>query len=482
VKRLLKLKGVAKTAWLLVCLIASLAFVTTQAQGTSPTTPSPSQPLHRDDPSAAAPMAKAFVALLVGNRDEVADALKTIERQWTEALIPFALETMYMSRRAATTASLARLLHARTGQSFGHKVPSWQRWMWAQELPQHQDYAEFKARLYEIVDPKFAAYFSPSRAASIRLDEIVWGGVRQDGIPPLRTPRMMPAAQADYLDDDDVIFGLSVNGDTRAYPKRILGWHEMFIDDIGGTPVAGVYCTLCGTVIIYRTQANGVKHALGTSGFLYRSNKLMYDRATQSLWSTMRGVPVVGPLMGQARLERLSVVTSSWGEWRRRHPESLVLHLATGYQRDYREGAAYRSYFASDDLMFQVPGYDPRLRNKDEVLALHSPDLGSAPLAIAAAFLARTPVHHVALGRNTSIVILTDKSGANRAYAANSSTIVSWDQRDVAMDDIGEAWQVSEAALTHADGRTWHRYPAHRAFWFGWHAAFPNTTLVLGAD
>jgi hypothetical protein len=354
--------------------------------------------------------------------------------------------------------------------------------MWAQELPQHRDYAQFKARLYEIVDPKFAAYFSPTRAASIRLDEIVWGGVRQDGIAPLRTPRMMPAAQADYLHDDDVVFGLSVNGDARAYPKRILAWHEMFIDDIGGTPVAGVYCTLCGTVIIYRTQVNGVKHALGTSGFLYRSNKLMYDRATQSLWSTMRGVPVVGPLTGQATLERLSVVTTSWGEWRRRHPQSLVLHLATGYQRDYREGAAYRSYFASDDLMFQVPGYDTRLKNKDEVFALHSPDLGSAPLAIAAAFLARTPVHRVALGRNTSIVILTDKSGANRAYAANSSAIVSWDQTDIAMDDNGEAWQVSEAALTHPDGRTWHRYPAHRAFWFGWHAAFPNTRLVLGAD
>ena len=75
------------------------------------------------------------------------------------------------------------------------------------------------------------------------------------------------------------MFGLAVNGDVRAYPRRILGWHEMFVDEVGGVPVAGVYCTLCGTMILYKTEVEGVNHELGTSGFLYRSNKLMYDQA-----------------------------------------------------------------------------------------------------------------------------------------------------------------------------------------------------------
>ena len=84
-----------------------------------------------------------------------------------------------------------------------------------------------------------------------------------------------------------------------------------------------------------------MRHNLGTSGFLYRSNKLMYDQDTQSLWNTIWGQPVVGPLVDRGIvLERLSVVTTTWGEWRRRHPDTKVLSLNTGYDRDYTEGAA----------------------------------------------------------------------------------------------------------------------------------------------
>ena len=146
------------------------------------------------------------------------------------------------------------------------------------EPREHPRYADFKAALYGLIDPKFRGYFSSQRTSMIRLDEVRWGGVVQDGIPPLRGPEMISAKEATYLDDDNVIFGLEVEGDVRAYPKRILAWHEMFVDTVGGVPVAGVYCTLCGTMILYETMHDGVAHELGTSGFLYRSNKLMYDQ------------------------------------------------------------------------------------------------------------------------------------------------------------------------------------------------------------
>ena len=110
---------------------------------------------------------------------------------------------------------------------------------------------------------------------------------------------MIAAAEADYLDDDNIVFGIALDGDTRAYPKRILAWHEMFKDSIAGAHYTGVYCTLCGTMILYRSAFAGVHHELGTSGFLYRSNKLMYDHATMSLWSTFAGEPAVGPLVGR---------------------------------------------------------------------------------------------------------------------------------------------------------------------------------------
>ena len=83
------------------------------------------------------------------------------------------------------------------------------------------------------------------------------------------------------------MFGLEVNGDARAYPKRILAWHETFVDEVGGVPVVGAYCTLCGSMILYESTANSVRHEMGTSGFLFRWNKLMYDKSTQSLWNSM---------------------------------------------------------------------------------------------------------------------------------------------------------------------------------------------------
>ncbi|MEW7279017.1 DUF3179 domain-containing (seleno)protein [Aquimarina sp. 2201CG1-2-11] len=89
----------------------------------------------------------------------------------------------------------------------------------------------------------------------------------QDGVPPLRNPTMIRAENARYLNNTDIVFGISINGDTRAYPKRILAWHEMFTDNVGGIDVAGVYCTLCGTVILYKTEKDGVNYELGTSGF-----------------------------------------------------------------------------------------------------------------------------------------------------------------------------------------------------------------------
>ena len=421
---------------------------------------------------------RAFLALLVGDAGDRARAAQLIEAQWEPSFQPMALEVIRFTRSAAVSGTLTRLMERETGAGPGRGFDAWQRAMWNAPEARHPRYAAFKGALYGLIDSRFSAYFEAAGEALIRLDEIVWGGVRQDGIPPLRDPAMLAAEDAGYIEDDHIVFGISVNGDARAYPKRILGWHEMFVDTVGGVPVAGVYCTLCGTVILYRTEHEGVHHRLGTSGFLYRSNKLMYDQATQSLWSTMQGTPVVGPLAGKGIvLERGSVVTTTWGEWRRRHPGTRVLSLDTGYLRDYAEGAAYRDYFATDALMFPVPVLDTRLKNKDEVFTVLLPRHPEAPLAISAAFLAATPVHHDAI-EGTALVVLTDPSGANRAYASEDVTFTRYDGDRRVEDGSGMIWTMDEHALTAEDGRVLHRVPAQRAFWFGWHAAFPNTRLV----
>ena len=423
-------------------------------------------------------VARAFLTLVAGEEGDMVDAMDLIEATWEPSYLSMALDTIRLIRNPAVSSTLLRLVETRAGESHGFDLGAWQRAMWNALEARHPRYAAFKGALYGFLDPRFAAYFDEVGEPLIRLDEIVWGGVRQDGIPPLRYPAMLAAADVAYLDDDHIVFGISVNGDARAYPKRILGWHEMFVDTVGGVPVAGVYCTLCGTVILYHTEHDGVNHTLGTSGFLYRSNKLMYDQATQSLWSTMRGVPVVGPLAGKGVvLDRGSVVTTTWGEWRRRHPDTKVLSLDTGHTRNYDEGAAYREYFATDDLMFQVPAVDARLKNKDEVFTVLLAAHAGRPLAISADFLAANPVHHDAI-EDTALVVLTDPSGANRAYASGDVTFTGYDGDRSAQDASGTTWTVDEHALTAADGRVLHRIPAQRAFWFGWYSAFPHTRLV----
>jgi hypothetical protein len=421
---------------------------------------------------------EAFYGVLSPYQAAARASLARIREGWRDAYAAPMLELVFFMQLQDVQREAFALLERTTGRRFDGDLDPWYEWLWARAPAEHPDYAEFKAGLYEQIDPRFREYFGRERKTIIRLDEIRWGGVRRDGIPPLKNPKMIPAKQAAYLADDNVVFGVAMDGDVRAYPKRILAWHEMVKDKIAGRELNGVYCTLCGSMILYDATVDGVHHELGTSGFLYRSNKLMYDHATKSLWSTLEGTPVVGPLAGKGiELRTLHVVTSTWGEWKKRHPGTTVLALETGHERDYSEGAAYRQYFSHDRLMFGVPKLDPRLPNKAEVLALRTSSKPAEQLAISAEFLAANRVYHDRLG-GQAFVVLTDASGANRVYESANRRFASWDGDSSARDGTGQIWKLAEDRLAGPGGASLKRLPAHRAFWFGWYAAYPGTRLV----
>jgi hypothetical protein len=383
-----------------------------------------------------------------------------------------------------TRARLVRFLEKQTGQRFGDDLKRWRQWIWSRPYAPHPNYIPFKAAVYGKVDPRFAEFFPPGVKADIRLDEVDWGGVGVDGIPPLDHPRHVPAAEARWLKDSHVVFGVALNGEARAYPKRILAWHELARDRLGGVELTLVYCTLCGTVIPYGSEAAGRRFTLGTSGLLYRSNKLMWDAETRSLWSTLEGRPVVGPLTGSAiALTAHPVVTTTWGEWRAEHPGTTVLSLETGHERDYSEGAAYRDYFASEALMFAVPQTDARLKPKDEVVALRlaprdaPPGTSPRALALSTAFLKKHPLHALRFAGH-ELVVVTSPDGANRVYQAGGTTFTRR-AKGTLEDAGGGRWRITEDALVQEQGAERRaRVPAHRAFWFGWYAQFPETELV----
>jgi hypothetical protein len=391
-----------------------------------------------------------------------------------------------LSPRARVRARLTRFLEKQTGQRFGDDLSKWRKWMWNRPYEAHPDYTIFKSVLYGQIDRRMVEFFPPERKQLIRLDEVDWGGVGVNGIPPLDHPEHIKASEAEYLDDDNIVFGIAINGDVRAYPKRILAWHELARDKIGGVELAIVYCTLCGTVIPYGADVGGEHRTFGTSGLLYRSNKLMFDEETMSLWSTTEGRPVMGELAGTDLVLRIyPVVTTTWKEWRTMHPDTAVLSFDTGFERDYSEGAAYRDYFRTDRLMFGVPQTDKRLKNKDEVLAILLQPKGSEPdaerkaLALSAKFLEKNRLYSLSFA-GYDLVVVTSRKGANRIYDADRRRFVRQNSQGELVDVEGLQWKLTEDALVPIDSseRPLIRVAARRAFWFGWYAQFPDTELI----
>lgn len=446
------------------------------------------------------PPLQLFIDATAQDDDKAKAALQALGEQWRDGYAAIFVDLARFMRPAGAGGPgqqhptikvrrrLVRFLEEQTGQDFGDDLRAWRLWMWRGPYEPHPDYPAFKAALYANVDKRMGQFFPVGGEEHIRLDEIDWGGVPTDGIPPLDHPKHIPAKEASYLKDKHVVFGIEVGGQARAYPKRILAWHELARDELGGTELTIVYCTLCGTVIPYGAEAGGRPFTLGTSGLLYRSNKLMYDKETMSLWSTIEGRPVVGPLAArhdELVLQDYPVVTTTWREWRTLHPDTTVLSLDTGHDRDYSEGAAYRDYFATDRLMFDVPKLDDRLKNKEPVLALRvEPADGSAlpqALALSARFLKKKEnrVFHKSFAGH-ELVIVTSQDGANRVYDAGETRFATYEKNGSLRDASGGVWRLTETALVleGAEGASLPRLPARRVFWFAWQAMFPDTELV----
>jgi uncharacterized protein DUF3179 len=378
-------------------------------------------------------------------------------------------------------AAIDRTLADLTGSRAGGDWSIWYEWLGAHpETPLPPGFASWKGELYgRLIDPRMRRFLDSAQPARLRVELIQWGGVKVDGIPALVQPKFVAPAEATYLTPEEPVFGVEINGDARAYPLRILDWHEMADDVVGGVPVALAYCTLCGAGVLYDARAGGRTFTFGSSGFLYESNKLMYDRESNTLWNQLTGEPVLGPLAGSGlALARLPVVVTTWARWRERHPGTRVLDIATGYVRDYTPGRPYGEYFASPDTMFPVARRSRALPAKARIFALLA---GGAPKAYPIAALVRERVTNDAVGGHP-VVLLTEPAGgaaglaAVRAYERGSFRFAPAAGGGLA-DQQGRPWRVDEEALHGPVGERLARLPGHLAYWFGWFSFYPRTEL-----
>lgn len=399
------------------------------------------------------------------------------------SLVPAIVDALFFVQRNDRGPVLA-VLEALTGERRGSRYLDWVEYVGSRaDLEPKDGYAAFKGSLLERIDPRFGRLVHADVVARVRLEEIVWGGVRFEGIPALDRPRHVASAEATYLDDAERVLGVSAGGEHRAYPLRIVSWHEMANDVVGGRPVTLSYCTLCGSAVLYSGRLpSGRVLTFGTSGLLYRSNKLMVDRDTGTLWSNLTGEAVVGPLAASgdgapAVLEVLPVTLTTWSEWRARHPDTTVLALeperGARWGFDYRPGAADR---ARQGVSFPVWRKSARLDPKAEVYTLR---LGGVPKAYPLDLLAEERLVHDTVG-GVAIVLVTDPaSGAVRAYEARGHRFARGSQ-DGLVDSAGRPWRLTEEALqppADAGLEPLPRVPGHASFWFGWYGFYPETEV-----
>ncbi len=279
--------------------------------------------------------------------------------------------------------------------------------------------------------------------ATIPTDEIYSGGPPKDGIPALTAPKMIEANDASYLSENDRVIGVTLGGDARAYPLKILNYHEVVNDSIGGQPLAITYCPLCDSAAVVDRRAGNEVREFGVSGLLYNSNVLMFDRnaKVESLWSQMMTEGVSGPAARQ-RLKTIPLDLTTWTEWRTRYPKTKVMSIDTGHDRDYQR-SPYDSYFANpQDLMFPVDKTDSRLPTKTPVLGVWTDDTARAfPLS--------------AFGKND--VTLEDELNGRHVslvYNAKAKSL------RIERADDGVQWVYS--------------------LWFAWYAFHPETEVSVG--
>jgi hypothetical protein len=402
--------------------------------------------------------------------------LRILENRGRPDVVPGLIQVMRFMRDGE---DIDRTLAALTDEAPGKTWPQWALWLQAHpEIEPFEGFDGFKADVMAVIDPEFRRFLDPNVAHEIRLEEILWGGVPKDGIPALINPALIAPAEAGWLTPDELVFGVEIDGDARAYPLRILDCHEMFNDVVGGVPVALAYCTLCGSGILYDARVPGREEpfVFGSSGFLYRSNKLMYDQATHSLWNQFTGRPVVGPLTGSGiELAVLPVAITRWQDWFAAHPDTRVLSLDTGFERDYTPGRPYGEYFASPEPMFPVLVEDERLAPKDYVFALRVED------AIEAWPLSAFEGGRVLNGRagEVPVVLIGDAASRTvRAYRSEGRAFAPGVGPQMLQAD-GATWQIEEGALVGPQGERLDRLPGHVAYWFAWQAFIEGAPLAV---
>jgi hypothetical protein len=313
----------------------------------------------------------------------------------------------------------------------------------------------------------------------IPLDRIKGGGPPKDGIPSIDNPIFTDVQSSQFMSDSDTVIGLEINGETKAYPIFILVWHEIVNDKVGDTSVSVTYCPLCYTNQVFERMIDGQEVEFGTSGKLYNSNLLMYDRLTESYWSQALGMAVKGELTGyQLNLVPFDVIT--WGDWKQLHPDTKVLTTDTGYIRSYATDP-YGNYYTEPRIMFPVEHRDDRLPPKEIILGFNEDGIYKA-------YKQNDIESHVIINDligETPVMLVSLFSENSRAFERTiNGDVLDFVYADGKILDVqtNSEWNYDGLSVSgEHEGEQLERMPIEPGFWFEW-VAFHPQTLVFGVE
>ena len=347
---------------------------------------------------------------------------------------------------------------------------------------------EGPSALKDMTDPRLPP-------ALVDPDEIVPGGPPPDGIPPVDQPRFERADGVEWLEGDEPVLAFTLQGEARAYPVQILTWHEIVNDTVAGVPVAITYCPLCNSAIALDRRLGDRVLDFGTSGRLYRSALVMYDRQTESLWTHFTGQAVAGRLAGE-RLRSYPVSTVAWSDFVAARPDALVLSRRTGFTRDYGRNP-YPGYDDVGTPPFLFEGeVDGRLAAKTRVVGV---ELDGASVVVPLDELRRrrvVPVEVAGLSLvlwwkpGTASALDSPQVAEGHDVGATGVFDPALDGRRLTFRPAGQGFEDAETN-TRWDilGRATAGPLASRAlsavahvdtFWFAWAAYRPDTAIVRG--
>ena len=314
----------------------------------------------------------------------------------------------------------------------------------------------------------------------VPLDQIVSGGPPPDGIPSIDNPKFISVQEASkFLEDSELVLGLNINGDIRAYPLQILVWHEIVNDEIGSIPVAVTYCPLCFTNQVFnRTIDDGQEVVeFGTSGKLYNSNLVMYDRTSKSLWSQAMAEGIVGKYAG-TKLERVPFDVAYWKEWKQLYPDSKILSRDTGSNRPYGVDP-YGDYYTNSDVLFPISNRDDRLGLKEIVVGFENK--GQYKAYKLQEIEDNKVINDQVNGK--SITLFSSYPFMIRAYdpIAQGQTLeftYNPKSKNFLDEQTGSEWNFEGKAISgQMKGKQLTRLPFDEGFWFEWVAFHPKTEI-----